>query len=545
MVQVKSKYLSRSKVIAAAAIATLVLAASGLFALPTSGQTDNEGCDLAPWLRQALLSAQNYDLPSYSCDDLELLDGDEHVIWDFSRRNLTSFAISDDDYERLLELSDLPAESDPADLDGFGRNEDIRLIDLTGNPLTVRSVDFRNIPVGVGIALSASNVQTLRGFQTDVYQLTENGVGYVSVALPGALDRDEQSIVIDPTLTGDTELASIGRDMLLHGDAYGVVYYWPVHVRSDNENDSSGSISVELEDDSADSYDSANGSGRGRALDLSDFLDHSEAELDIADADSPRVEVCHRTRVVEDAIEDSLPRSVRNNGCDVTLADLGTVTQLELEDDDGEVFDLADGDLEGLTGLRSLKLLGVDELPRAIFVGVGDIESGLAIDFAENDPDRSGDPVAGDYTPSSLPGHILDFQEPHQTFLLAGDRVGRTDQPQVTGLDREIYFASNTGDFVALLPSSYTGDVAEELTHYAIGRLGGLGYEFNQDSIPVVDDVQLREVDVDDDDVVWLAVRISAEDFESESTQPLVLFIFKDDTEEFDSLVDWAYIDTR
>ena len=545
MVQVKSKYLSRSRVIAAAAIATLVLAASGLFALPTSGQTDNEGCDLAPWLRQALLSAQNYDLPSYSCDDLELLDGDEHVIWDFSRRNLTSFAISDDDYERLLELSDLPAESDPADLDGFGRNEDIRLIDLTGNPLTVRSVDFRNIPVGVGIALSASNVQTLRGFQTDVYRLTENGVGYVSVALPGALDRDEQSIVIDPTLTGDTELASIGRDMLLHGDAYGVVYYWPVHVRSDNENDSSGSISVELEDDSADSYDSANGSGRGRALDLSDFLDHSEAELDIADADSPRVEVCHRTRVVEDAIEDSLPRSVRNNGCDVTLADLGTVTQLELEDDDGEVFDLADGDLEGLTGLRSLKLLGVDELPRAIFVGVGDIESGLAIDFAENDPDRSGDPVAGDYTPSSLPGHILDFQEPHQTFLLAGDRVGRTDQPQVTGLDREIYFASNTGDFVALLPSSYTGDVAEELTHYAIGRLGGLGYEFNQDSIPVVDDVQLREVDVDDDDVVWLAVRISAEDFESESTQPLVLFIFKDDTEEFDSLVDWAYIDTR
>lgn len=545
MVQVKSKYLSRSRVIAAAAIATLVLAASGLFALPTSGQTDNEGCDLAPWLRQALLSAQNYDLPSYSCDDLELLDGDEHVIWDFSRRNLTSFAISDDDYERLLDLSDLPAESDPGDLDGFGRNEDIRLIDLTGNPLTVRSVDFRNIPVGVGIALSASNVQTLRGFQTDVYQLTENSVGYVSVALPGALDRDEQSIVIDPTLTGDTELASIGRDMLLHGDAYGVVYYWPVHVRSDNENDSSGSISVDLEDDSADSYDSANGSGRGRALDLSDFLDHSEAELDIADADSPRVEVCHRTRVVEDAIEDSLPNSVRNNGCDVTLADLGTVTQLELEDDDGEVFDLADGDLEGLTGLRSLKLLGVDELPRAIFVGVGDIEVGLVIDFAENDPDRSSDPVAGDYTPSSLPGHILDFQEPHQTFLLAGDRVGRTDQPQVTGLDRETYFASNTGDFGALLPSSYTGDVAEELTHYAIGRLGGLGYEFNQDSIPVVDDAQLREVDVDDDDVVWLAVRISAEDFESESTQPLVLFIFKDDTEEFDSLVDWAYIDTR
>ena len=442
-------------------------------------------------------------------------------------------------------MSDLPAESDPGDLDGFGRNEDIRLIDLTGNPLTVRSVDFRNIPVGVGIALSASNVQTLRGFQTDVYQLTENSVGYVSVALPGALDRDEQSIVIDPTLTGDTELASIGRDMLLHGDAYGVVYYWPVHVRSDNENDSSGSISVDLEDDSADSYDSANGSGRGRALDLSDFLDHSEAELDIADADSPRVEVCHRTRVVEDAIEDSLPNSVRNNGCDVTLADLGTVTQLELEDDDGEVFDLADGDLEGLTGLRSLKLLGVDELPRAIFVGVGDIEVGLVIDFAENDPDRSSDPVAGDYTPSSLPGHILDFQEPHQTFLLAGDRVGRTDQPQVTGLDRETYFASNTGDFGALLPSSYTGDVAEELTHYAIGRLGGLGYEFNQDSIPVVDDAQLREVDVDDDDVVWLAVRISAEDFESESTQPLVLFIFKDDTEEFDSLVDWAYIDTR
>ena len=102
MVQVKSKYLSRSRVIAAAAIATLVLAASGLFALPTSGQTDNEGCDLAPWLRQALLSAQNYDLPSYSCDDLELLDGDEHVIWDFSRRNLTSFAISDDDYDACL-----------------------------------------------------------------------------------------------------------------------------------------------------------------------------------------------------------------------------------------------------------------------------------------------------------------------------------------------------------------------------------------------------------------------------------------------------------
>ncbi len=545
MVQVKSKYLSRSRLIAAVAVATLVLAASGIFTLPTSGQTEDAGCDLAPWLRGALLSAQNYDLPSYSCDDLELLDGDEHVIWDFSRRNLTSFAISDDDYERLLDLSDLPAESDPGDLDGFGRNEDTRLIDLTGNPLTVRSVDFRNIPVGVGIALSASNVQTLRGFQSDVYQLTENSVGYVSIALPGVLDRDEQSIVIDPDLTGDTELASIGRDMLLHGDAYGVVYYWPVHVRSDNENDSSGSISVELDENSADSYDSANGSGRGRALDLSDFLDHSEAELDIADADSPRVEVCHRTRVVEDAIEDALPRSIRNNGCDITLADLGTVTELELEDDDGEVFDLADGDLDGLTGIRSLGLIGVDELPRGIFVGVGDIERGLVIDFAENDPDRSGDPVAGNYTPSSLPGHILDFQEPHQTLLLSGDRVGRTNQPQVTGLDREIYFAGNSGDFVALLPVSYTGDVDEELTHYAIGRLGGLGYEFNRDSIPVADDVQLDEVDAEDDDVAYLAVRISQEELDSESTGQLVLFIFKDDSEEFDGLVDWAYIDTR
>ena len=59
MVQVKSKYLSRSRLIAAVAVATLVLAASGIFTLPTSGQTEDAGCGLAPWLRGALLSAQN------------------------------------------------------------------------------------------------------------------------------------------------------------------------------------------------------------------------------------------------------------------------------------------------------------------------------------------------------------------------------------------------------------------------------------------------------------------------------------------------------
>ena len=527
------------------AIAALALALSAIWvAAPGSGvrgQTDLGACELSPWLRDALLSRDNYNRPAHECDELEL---EGLAIWDFSGLNRSSFEISDADYEILLELSEQREGSLPQELDGFGTREEVRLIDLTGTNVSIARVDFRNIPIGTGIALSVRGSTSVVGFQEEDYTVRENSVGYVSVAFPGVLESNQESLLLHATVDADSDqesLVNIGRDMLLHGDARNVFYYWPIYVASDNDNDDSWDFDLEF-GTIVNAYPEPDASGRRESIDLEDVLNGAEAGVEVLDADAPNVEVCERSDLVEDAIDEAMPNDVGHRGCGITLGDLGRIDNLELVHEDGEAFELASGDLEGLSGLRSLRLKGVSHLPRGIFAGIGDTEEGVVIDFDRNDPGRSGELRAGDYDLDSIPSHIIGDLEPQQTLLLTGKTDSGGD-PLVTGLDQGSYRARAGESFAVTLPLYFDPDATTPVeTYYVVAQIP---YEFDQDSLPVVDVDGLPAVienDLQDHDVV--RTMIAVPEIEDDEKGQWVLFVFTDDDEDFASLVDWALIDS-
>jgi hypothetical protein len=532
-----------------AAISALVLALTAVWGLAFSesarGQTDLGACKLSPWLLDALLDDANYDLPSYRCDELEL---DGLAIWDFStlpsaleRRLPGRFAFSEADYKLLLELSGFNEDSLPQDLIGFGERGEVRLIDLTGTGYRISDIDFRNIPIGTGIALSVSG-SARTGFQTDSYSTKENSMGYVSVAFPGVLESDQDSLIVSATVdaeSGQRNLIDIGQNMLLNGDARSVVYYWPIYVESDNDNDPDWDFDLEIDAD-ADAYRERDGTGRRESLDLTDVLDISVAEIVVDDADAPRVLVSDRSSLVEEAIKDALGgiTSISHRGDDITLTDLSAITTLNLVDtDDGRTFALGIGDLEGLSGLTKLHLKGASRLPRGIFDGVGDRERGVVIDFSRNSPQDSGDPRGGDYDLGSIPAYILSDIEPHQTLLLAG-QVDSGGDPLVTGLDQDSYRASPGESFAVTMPVFHTGDAKDPTTYYAVAQLP---YGFRENTAPFVDKDDLDGIiALRDNDVV--RTMIAVPDTVDEEKGQWVLFVFLDDDEDLASLVDWALI---
>lgn len=533
--------------LAAASVLVLALAAAWGIAFSESarGQTADLGaCELSPWLLDALLDDANYDLPSYRCDELELSG---LAIWDFStlpssleRRLPGRFAFSDADYKLLLELSNRNAGDLPKDLIGFGEGSSlVRLIDLTGTGYRISDIDFRNIPIGTGVALSVSG-SARTGFQTDGYTTKENSMGYVSVAFPGVLESDQDSLVVSIVdLDSDVRrLVHIGQNMLLNGDARNVVYYWPVYVDSDNDNDPDWDFDLEINAD-ADAYREPDGTGRRESLDLSDFLDISEAEVVVRDADAPQVLVSDRSRLVEEAIEAALAAgtSISHRGDDITLKDLSAITTLNLVDaEDGRTFALGSGDLEGLSGLTALHLKGASRLPRGIFDGVGDTEDGVVIDFSRNSPQESGDARGGDYDLESIPAHILSDIEPHQTLVLTG-QVDRSGDPLVTGLDQDSYRARPGESFAVTLPVFFSGDADESETYFAVAQIP---YDFAENTSPIVEKDTDPIISLRDDDVVRTVITVP-EDVDKEKGR-WVLFVFEGSDEDLAALVDWALI---
>lgn len=537
----------RAPLAAASALVLALAAAWGfVFSENASGQTDLGACELSPWLRDALMDDANYDLPSFRCDDLELTD---LAIWDFStlppaleRRLPSRFSISDSDYKLLLELSNFNTDSKPQDLIGFGRGGRVRLIDLTGTGYRVSDVDFRNIPIGTGIAISVNGTARV-GFQADDFSVKENSMGYVSVAFPGVLESDQGSLVVSASIDAEPDqrsLIDIGQNMLINGDARNVVYHWPVFVESDNDNDPDWDFDLEI-NTSADAYRERDGSGSRDPLNLTDALSIAEAEIVVRDADAPRVLVSDRTRLVEEAIEAALASqtSIRHRGDDITLKDLSAVTTLKLVDsDDGRVFALGSGDLEGLSGLTKLHIKGASSLPRGLFGGVGDRDQGVVIDFSGNSPQDSRDPRGGNYDLGSIPDHILADIETHQTLVLAG-QTGPDGKPLVTSLDSEIYRARPGGSFAVTLPVFFTGNTGDQSAHYVVAQLP---YDFRQNTSPVVDkdDVGTTIV-LGGRDVARTIIKVPATVDKAKGRW--ALFVFKDDDEDLASLIDWALID--
>ena len=332
-------------------------------------------------------------------------------------------------------------------------------------------------------------------------------------------------------------LIEIAQNMLLNGDARSVVYYWPIYVYSDNDNDPDWDFELEIDAD-ADAYRERDGTGRRESLDLTDALDISVAEIVVRDADAPTVLVSDRSSLVEEAIETALGNSTSNRGDDITLTDLSAITTLNLVDaDDGRMFALGSGDLEGLSGLTKLHLKGASRLPRGIFAGVGDRERGVVIDFSRNSPQDRDDPRGGDYDLGSIPAYILSDIEPHQTLVLAGEQDSGGN-PAVTGLDQDSYRARPGESFPVILPVFYSGDAEESETYYVVAQLP---YDFREGTDPVVDKDDLGDIiTLFDDDVARTVITVP--DTVDDEKGQWVLFVFEGHIEDLASLVDWAPI---
>ena len=481
----------------AVAIAVLVAAIALAPSKPTSAFAENDNCKLSPLLLDMLLD--RYDMKSHQCNTLDLsgtlptlADGEKADTWDFSSQELSSFAISDDDAGILKVLTG-------SDADGTGGTvveAGVRYIDLTGNPLTVDDVSFKNIPNNVAVILSAES--NVAGFQAEEFEVTEAAASYISVAFPGIHDDDavtddpatapdESDMTVTVTIGGDgddaantatTPLtlkrqhvnfgvsadaanASAARTFVANSGADNVIFYWPITVDKDNENDEDWDISLTI-------LEVVGATGITNANANFDLL-NDEADVTILDADAPMLSVCDRSEDVEEAILDYAGDTTGARGgqagadgfggntrCDdITLRDLGTIPTLNIMDADTEdaeaIEDLVAGDFEGMAGLTTLHIVGARSLPAGIFAGVGKAGTDtVEITFANNSPpaDSDADKV-GDFKPSTIPSHIWADQEKQQVIVLSDDTNAK-GEGTTSGLDAGLYAADEGGSFFVL-----------------------------------------------------------------------------------------------
>ena len=492
------------------------------------------------------------------------------AIWDFSGQGLTSFAITDDDEATLDILFSTGGADDATRTDDNITADAVRYFDLTDNPLSVEDISFKHIPFDVAIILSVDSPSM--GFQASSYELTEGGIGYVGVALPGTFedattnDATDNDIDVQITIGGSQaddalnsailadytpgiygSLVTLGtpsggtglvRDIDLLNDDDDVAYYVPIKVDKDNENDGwEVDLSITTATDS---------NVTTRELD--------EVAILVGDADTPMTEVCDRS----DDVVSSIMRIVgdgtnagttyggtadRTRRCqELTLRDLGALDGvLHIVDEDTETItlttatftngepleDLVSGDLEGLTGVDRLHLVGARALPSGIFAGVGGGSSGndnVVIHFSANAHEDDEVEEVGNFKPSTIPSHIWTDQAKQQVIVLADD-VDDKKNGVTKGLDADLY-AENEGESIFVLTNAATASyVLGNSVNFTALRPGAPAPDLIMTAgipVPVVDGLDLQGDGMANSKVVRFAITLP--DVDKDTNMWLFLF---------------------
>ena len=150
-----------------------------------------------------------------------------------------------------------------------------------------------------------------------------------------------------------------------------MIFYLPLTVSKDNENDEDWDISLRIAETAA-ALTNANDGFE---------LTNDEADVTILDADAPTLSVCDRSEDVESAILSYATNAAGgaqaeaagfggNVRCDdITVRDLGTIRTFTVTDADADdrepIANLVSGDFEGFTGVTSLHIVGSRNLPSA------------------------------------------------------------------------------------------------------------------------------------------------------------------------------------
>lgn len=466
-------------------------------ARPVSATANTGTCNLSAVHLDMLLD--RYGKKSFECNTINFaaneVDGQLRstgddvpslAVWDYSGHGLNEFAISKDDATILKRLkSDAVAGSDLATIDADVTTDGhdiapdaVKYIDLTGNPLTIDDVDFTNIPPRVAVILSADS--SVNGFQSDEYTVTEESTGYVAVAFPDLTFAPNET-TLEPTIAisgSDAEKIFATTDQPFQGSThrqlikFGVAADADAAARTTEVNSLSEDrifylpLLVNKDNDNRDDWDFRLTINAGIEHAVTPYeLANNEADITVLDADAPATSVCDRSEDVQAAIVlvatgvTDATYGGHTRCDDLTLRDLGAMTSLTVIDEDGDgepLEDLVAGDFEGLEGLTSLTLTGAGSLPSGIFAAVGKDGAGVQISFARND-NKGDEDIAevGKYTPSTIPQHIFDDQEPKQVIILDDD-LNDKKKGVTKGLDATAYSVNEGSQFFVLTPAMHT-----------------------------------------------------------------------------------------
>lgn len=498
----------------AVALGLLALVAVIAFApaRPVSATANTSTCNLSAVHLDMLLD--RYGKKSFECNTINYADDDVAAglrdtgdnqptlaVWDYSGHGLNEFAISKDDATILRRLKSTSAAGTAVDDIVLGDDiapDTVKYIDLTGNPLTIEDVDFTNIPPRIAVILSADS--NVNGFQSDEYTVTEASAGYVAVAFPN-LKFATGETTLEPTIAisgSDAEKVFAHTDQpfqsLTHRQLikFGVGASEDAAPRTTEVNSLSEDkifylpLLVDKDNDNRDDWDFRLTINAGIEHAVTPYeLANNEADITVLDADAPATSVCDRSEDVAAAIvlvatgpADALVTDKTYGGhtrCDdLTLRDLEAMTTLTVMDDDGDgepLEDLVAGDFEGLEGLTSLTLTGAGSLPSGIFAAVGKEGAGVQISFARND-NKGDEDIAevGKYTPSTIPQHVFDDQEPKQVIILDDD-LDDKKKGVTKGLDATAYSVNEGSQFFVLTPAMHT--------YYVLGKSATLSASAN------------------------------------------------------------------
>ena len=184
------------------------------------------------------------------------------------------------------------------------------------------------------MAVKLTAESNVKGFQQADYTITEGSAGYISAAFPDMLSGTNTHIHVTVDLTGDVtddvneaiqgdataakiELVTFGtgddnedasKVFEADSDNESVIFYWPITVAKDNENDDDWEITLTINEDTGFRQGVGATAAAAAAAAAVDLVIDS-ADVTILDADKPAIEVCDRS---ED-VEESIPRRNRSD----------------------------------------------------------------------------------------------------------------------------------------------------------------------------------------------------------------------------------------
>ncbi len=393
----------------ATVLLTALIAAPAAFALGDNDDGVDDGiCDYSDEMRMALL--EHFDKRHYQCNDEPFNINNENV-WGKANVDLKIgpvdgvFAPGQGELDGYFPGARIDLRDSGVDIDEIDLTEALKTFDAEAN-YQIFGEDVKGDEDVLGLTfLLDGRDSNVNGLVDDKYSGTEGEISFFTFTfdrkpqefsnLRGPDTEDDGLYLVVELVVEDSEGDRNLFFAINNRDSDGTLYVIPYLSHDDEviEDDETNDVLVNLVgvfDSPADFPSSSHTFDDEDDFDrIVDSIDNEEADFELADDDSPAVDVCDRSDEIVSALED-----VFVIDCDeISVSDLAGLDRLELGSLDIE--SLAVGDFDGLTGLGELDLTDneLSSLPTGLFADVGiDVPAPqtVFIDLAGNNGPRGG-----------------------------------------------------------------------------------------------------------------------------------------------------------